>query len=55
MDHDEIIKEIEFAVDAVQDGAHFTLFDGLIPTELIISHLSNCQYFHRTKINFPKI
>ena len=28
---------------------------GLIPTELIISHLSNCQYFHRTKINFPKI
>ena len=34
MDHDEIIKEIEFAVDAVQDGAHFTLFDGIIPTEL---------------------
>ena len=28
---------------------------GLIPTELIISHLSNFQYFHSTKINFPKI
>lgn len=34
MDHDEIIKEIEFVVDAVQDGACFALVDSNRGTDL---------------------